>query len=81
MTSLDKLFEQFSKGLFILLLMYGAGMMLVIILGKDNLAIKLINVWSTMFGAIVGLGSGYLLGRTRTAYDQAREDNDVRGSE
>lgn len=67
--SLDKIFVQFVKGIFILLILYGLGMMLVIALGKDNLALKLINVWSAMFSAVIGLGSGYLLGRSRTAYD------------
>jgi hypothetical protein len=73
MTSVDKLFLQFMKGLFCLLLLYGIGMILVIVLGKNDLAIKLINVWSTMFGACVGLGSGYLLGRVRSATEEEDE--------
>jgi Trk-type K+ transport system membrane component len=63
--SLDRLFLVFARWLFLLLALYGVGMIVVIAIGNDTLATKLINVWSTMFGATVGLGSGYLLGRSR----------------
>jgi hypothetical protein len=73
MTGLDQLFALFAKGLFILLLLYGAGMILVIAIGDKSLALKLINVWSTMFGAVIGLGSGYLIGRSRHLEEQQPE--------
>jgi len=81
MTNLDKTFVTFAKGLFILLVLYGIGMILVVLAGPNELATKLISVWSGMFGAVVGLGSGYLIGRTQTAYEKLEETNGSRESD
>lgn len=59
----DRLFYRFMLGVFILLLLYGAGMTAVVIFGEVVLASRMVSGFATMFAATLGLGSGYLLGR------------------
>lgn len=61
--SRDQLFYRFTMMLFILMLLYGAGTVLVIIVGEHPLAVKMLSGFSTMFSGFIGLGAGYLLGR------------------
>jgi hypothetical protein len=61
----DQLFAYFTRGLTLVLVLYGAGMMACVLFGDAALASKLINGFTTMFAALVGLGSGYVLGRAR----------------
>jgi hypothetical protein len=59
----DDLFRMFLKGVFTLMLLYGGGMIAVIIWGDNILATKMLNLYAGMFGGVLGLGSGYLIGR------------------
>lgn len=71
--STDKVFLQFAAGLFLLIGLYGITMTVVVVWGDHSLALKLINVWATMFGALVGLGSGYLIGRAQSRPEREEE--------
>lgn len=59
----DKLFRDFVIGIFIILLLYGVAMVVLTLVEDDTIAIKLISGFGNMFGALLGLGTGYLLGR------------------
>jgi len=76
----NKVFAQFAMGLFLILCLYGVTMTVVIVWGDHSLALKLINVWATMFGALVGLGSGYLIGQARADamdIDKSKDEPDT----
>jgi hypothetical protein len=59
----DALFYRFIIGLFILMILYGAGMLIVILWGDHVLASKMLNAFAAMFSGTLGLGAGYLLGK------------------
>lgn len=63
MSQKDQLFQRFMIGLFIVLLCYGTGMLVVVLWGDHALGAKLINGFSALFTGALGLGSGYLLGK------------------
>lgn len=67
MSARDYLFIRFVTALFVLLLLYGAGMFVVIALGHESVATRMISGFGTMFAGILGLGSGYLLGAASAA--------------
>lgn len=60
---MDELFIRFVRAMIILMLLFGAGMTLVILFGNVNVGLRMVNAFSSMFVGILGLGSGYLLGR------------------
>jgi len=60
----DALFLKVMIGLFIILILYGAGMTMVIIYGDHVIATRLISGFASMFAGILGLAAGYILGRT-----------------
>lgn len=59
----DRLFRIFLYGVFTVLLLYGIGMTGVILFGDNVLATKMLNLFAGMFGGVLGLGTGYLIGR------------------
>lgn len=59
----DRLFRIFLYGVFTVLLLYGIGMTGVIFFGDNVLATKMLNLFAGMFGGVLGLGTGYLIGR------------------
>jgi len=59
----DQLFLQFVRWLFTLMILFGAGMLIVVLFGDANLGLKMLNVFASMFVGVLGLGSGYILGR------------------
>jgi hypothetical protein len=59
----DRLFAYFVRGLLGLLLLYGVAMALVLLFGSEQIGIKMLNAFASMFTGIIGLGSGYLLGK------------------
>lgn len=64
MTARDQLFLRFVKGLFIIMVLYGAGMVIVIVTSAyESLSRSMIAGFASMFAGVLGLGSGYLLGR------------------
>jgi hypothetical protein len=62
-TARDALFTQFFRALFVVLLLYGIGATAVVLFGDDGLARTMLTAFSSMFAGILGLGSGYLLGK------------------
>jgi hypothetical protein len=58
----DALFVRFVVGLFVILILYGAGMGAMLLFGDSSLASKMLSGFASMFAGILGLGSGYLLG-------------------
>jgi divalent metal cation (Fe/Co/Zn/Cd) transporter len=50
-------------GLFVVLVLFGFGMIVVILIGNQALATKLVNVFASMFAGLLGLATGFLLGR------------------
>lgn len=68
----DQLFLQFVRGLFLIMLLFGAGMMFVILFGDSSLGSKMLTIFSSMFVAVLGLGSGYILGRAEAESRERR---------
>lgn len=68
---MDELFIRFVRGLLIIMALFGAGMTLVIIWGDQVIGLRMVNAFTSMFVGVLGLGSGYLLGRSRE-----RKEND-----
>lgn len=63
----DELFFRFALGALVVLILYGAGMVAVILTdASDTIAKGMITGFSGMFGLIIGLGSGYLLGTAKS---------------
>jgi hypothetical protein len=59
----DELFLYFLRGAFAVLLLYGVGMAAAIVWASDNVARAMITGFVGMFTGILGLGSGYILGK------------------
>jgi hypothetical protein len=47
-----------------IIILYGAGMFGVIIWGSESVANKMVVGFAAMFSGVLGLGSGYLLGKS-----------------
>lgn len=62
-TSSDRLFVYFMRLVLLIFLLYGLGMTAVILWGNAALGAKMLNVFAAMFSGVIGLGSGYLLGK------------------
>lgn len=62
-TSSDRLFVYFMRLVVLIFLLYGLGMTVVILWGNPALGGKMLNVFAAMFTGVIGLGSGYLLGK------------------
>lgn len=62
-TSSDRLFVYFMRLIAVIFLLYGLGMTVVILWGDAALGAKMLNVFAAMFSGVIGLGSGYLLGK------------------
>jgi len=52
------------RGLFCVMLLYGAAMTVVVLVGEPKLALKMLSAFATMFTGTLGLGAGYLLGQS-----------------
>lgn len=57
------------------MLLYGCGMTLVILFGNANLGLRMISTFGSMFAGILGLGSGYILGRVERKTNGNREED------
>jgi hypothetical protein len=72
---MDDIFRYFVRGLFAILLLFGVGMILVILFGNQTIGLRMVSTFGSMFAGILGLGSGYILGRVeRTSKDNGKED-------
>jgi hypothetical protein len=59
----DQLFFRVTVGLLIIVILYGAGMLVVVLIGNAALALRMLNLFGTMFTGALGFITGYLLGR------------------
>lgn len=73
---MDQLFLQFVRGLFIIMTLFGAGMLIVVLFGDHNLGLRMLNIFASMFVGVLGLGSGYILGKAdqRRVTETRKED-------
>jgi len=71
----DQIFLRFVRGLFLIMLLFGLGMFIVVLFGDPNLGLKMLNVFASMFVGVLGLASGYILGRSeRNSKENGKED-------
>jgi hypothetical protein len=49
-------------GLFAIMLLYGVGMVIVLLYSGETVALRMVGAFSAMFAGVLGFGSGYLLG-------------------
>jgi hypothetical protein len=71
---MDELFLRFVRGLLVIMSLFGLGMTLVILFGDTVIGLRMVNAFSSMFVGVLGLGSGYLLGRSdRKSKDNGKE--------
>jgi hypothetical protein len=59
----DEIFLQFARGLFLLMVTFAVGMFIVILFGDATVGLRMVNAFASMFAGLLGLGSGYILGR------------------
>jgi hypothetical protein len=59
----DRLFAYFLRLLVAVMACYGVAMTVVILWGPGDIGTRMVTGFSVMFGGVLGLGSGYLLGR------------------
>lgn len=60
---MDELFLRFFRGLLILMVLFGCGMIIVILFSDVAVGLKMVSAFTSMFAGVLGLGSGYILGR------------------
>lgn len=71
----DEIFLRFARGLFIIMILFGGGMFIVILFGDPTIGLKMVNAFTSMFAGVLGLGSGYILGRgERKSQANGKED-------
>lgn len=63
----DQLFMRFVFGLLGVMSLFGIGMIAVIFLGETAIGSKMVTSFVSMFAGVLGLGSGYILGRAESA--------------
>lgn len=56
------------------MILFGLGMTLVILFGDRVIGLRMVNGLVSMFVGVVGLGSGYLLGRVERKDKERKED-------
>jgi hypothetical protein len=71
----DQLFLQFVRAMVYLMALFGIGMTFVILFGNHTIGLRMVNAFASMFVGVLGLGSGYLLGRSK-AKENGKEDTD-----
>ena len=72
---MDQLFIRFVRGMIGLMILFGVGMILVILFGEHAIGLRMVNAFTSMFVGVLGLGSGYLLGRHERKPDEnGKED-------
>jgi hypothetical protein len=71
---MDELFLRFVRGIFMIMLLYGLGMTAVILFGDENIGLRMVSTFGSMFAGILGLGSGYLLGRSDSGKAKENEE-------
>jgi succinate dehydrogenase hydrophobic anchor subunit len=62
MKGADRLFWRFTGALFVVMSLFGLGMLAAVLFTDEALALRMINVFAGMFSGVLGLGTGYLLG-------------------
>lgn len=76
----DDLFWRFTLLAVALTSGFGVCMGAAILFGaSDNVVLRMISALGTMFSAVIGLGSGYLLGAAATGYTTETQEEDTDG--
>lgn len=70
---IDQLFLRFVRAMVLLMALFGVGMTFVILFGDHVVGLRMVNAFASMFVGVLGLGSGYLLGRSK-AKENGKED-------
>lgn len=65
MDNRDRLFWRFVLGMFAVMILFGIATAIVILAGNDKVGLRMLTIFSSMFLAVLGLGSGYLLGQNQ----------------
>lgn len=60
---IDQLFIRFVRGLLVIMFLFGLAMTIIILVGDSAIGLRMVNAFTSMFVGVLGLGSGYLLGR------------------
>lgn len=72
---MDELFLRFVRGMLFLMILFCVGMFIVVLFGDPAIGLRMVNAFASMFIAVLGLGSGYILGRVdRNSKDNGKED-------
>jgi hypothetical protein len=72
---MGQLFMRFAYGLFLILVLFGLGMTVVILSGDKAIGLRMVNAFTSMFVGVLGLGSGYILGRVEHNSRNGKEGN------
>jgi hypothetical protein len=73
---MDEIFKYFVRGLFLIMIVYGFGMTAVILFANETIGLRMVSTFGSMFAGVLGLGSGYILGRSeRKSNEKGKEDS------
>ena len=61
--SRDRLFAYFVGGIMGLMVLYGGGMVFVLVTVSETVGLRMVSGFASMFAGLLGLGTGYLLGQ------------------
>ena len=73
---MDQLFLRFVRGLLILMGLFGVAMTVVILFGDHVIGLRMVNAFASMFIGVLGLGSGYMLGRRGNQLNGKEDTNE-----
>lgn len=71
---MDKIFLQFVRWLFLLMVLFCVGMFTVVLFGDASVGLRMVNAFASMFAGLLGLGSGYTLGRKENRKEDSHGD-------
>lgn len=73
LSAADRLFVYFWFGILTVLLLYGIGMTIVVIVADQSLGLRMISAFASMFAAALGFGSGYLVARRQNGNGNGKD--------
>ena len=72
---MDDVFWKFVRAMLIIMSLFGAGALIVILSGETGIGLKMITAFGSMFAGMLGLGSGYILGRVERQHNGKEDPN------
>lgn len=76
---MDDLFIRFVRAMIGLMVLFCLGMIVVILFSDVAIGLRMVNAFASMFVGLLGLGSGFLLGRVDTK-SRSNGKEDTHGS-